>query len=420
MPGDLFSTRLHAMQGSKNLNIWRWQDPTFPTRLDDSRLRNASEVHRVIVVDTLRRFMPNLKENSSDDMSIITHQLRELTRHGATVIALHHGKKDPEQPGYRGSTELGAGVDIALHVGMKTKESIEYLELTVMKTRYAEDSQLKLRVERTPSRPVFHDVGAGAQAAAQVAEAAQFAQLVKVIRDLPSSLGHRPNQTEIAKAARDKGLGSRNTVLLGLHQGEGKYWRSDPDGRSRVYEPLVHLSICPTPRGEDGLDNSSQSLQQPVQLSNCPDAREEEGLDRFLRTSDEPVHLSTGASVQGVDSLDNRTNPAEADTDLSNPPEGTYVEGFDRMPSESTTSNLSTCPGGIGTGQVDKWTGLSHGVCRAGSYVAFVDSHGAIKGGIVEVAVEWPGYPEELSYIIDGRVVPPSRIQPPRLAVGPP
>ncbi len=168
MPGDLFSTRLHAMQGSKNLNIWRWQDPTFPTRLDDPRLLKASEVHRVIVVDTLRRFMPNLKENSSDDMSIITHQLRELTRHGATVIALHHGKKDPEQPGYRGSTELGAGVDIALHVAKKTKESIEYLELTVMKTRYAEDSQLKLRVERTPSRPVFHDVGAGAQAAAQV------------------------------------------------------------------------------------------------------------------------------------------------------------------------------------------------------------------------------------------------------------
>ncbi len=394
-PGQVFLSRLHAVGGSRNLNVWRWQDDGFPTGLDDPRLIEASKVHRFIVIDSLMRFMEGLEENSSTDMAKITTGLRQLTRSGATVVALHHATKDSEKPGYRGSTELGAGVDIALTLLKQVKDGLVTLQLTASKTRYAEDPRLTIRVQRTDARPVFHDTSAEAQVAAQAAQTEQLAQLGAVIGERQSALGRSPNQSEVVKAAVEKGLGSRNTILGWLNQGEGTQWKSEPNGRSRVYQPSVHLS-------------------------NCPEAREEGGLDRFLETGDEPVHLSNGEPVQGVDSLDNRTNPAEADTDLSNPPEGTYVEGFDRMPSESTTSNLSTCPGGIGTGQVDKWTGLSHGVCRAGSYVAFVDSHGAIKGGTVEVAVEWPGYPEELSYIIDGRVVPPSRIQPPRLAVGPP
>ena len=72
MPGHLFQQRLQAIGGSKNLSVWRWQDQSFPTMLDDSRLIEASRCFDLIIIDTLRRFMQDLKENTSDDMAKIT------------------------------------------------------------------------------------------------------------------------------------------------------------------------------------------------------------------------------------------------------------------------------------------------------------------------------------------------------------
>jgi len=311
MPANLFHERLHAMGGSKNLNIWRWQDPTFPSKLDDPLLLKASKEHRLIVVDTLKRFMDGLKENSSDDMAIITGQLRELT---ATVIALHHGKKDRENPGYRGSTELGAGVDIALHVEKKANSRVESLEITAAKTRYAEDSQLTFRVERTasPSRPVFHEISSKAQAGTEVAQATQLTQLADLIGELHSASGSHPNQTKIVKTAKEKELGSRNTILGWLIQGEGSRWHSELDGRSRVYGPIVQLSTCPTPRGLVDLDNKSQPNAEPVQLSNTQGTGQ---MDNSATGQNEPVHLSNS---QGNEQLDNRMAKPNGSVHLSN------------------------------------------------------------------------------------------------------
>src|SRR5207249_5125211 len=110
-PRPIFLQRLEAIGGSRNLNVWRWQDDKFPTDLADPRLLAAMQSHRLIIVDSLRRFMRGGEENSSTDMARITDALRQLTRSGTTVIAIHHAGKDPAVPGYRGSTELGAGVD---------------------------------------------------------------------------------------------------------------------------------------------------------------------------------------------------------------------------------------------------------------------------------------------------------------------
>src|SRR5215472_1422306 len=116
MPGNPFLNRLHAHGGSRNLNIARWTDEAFPSKLEGPGLREASKSHGLIIVDTLRRFMGDLEENSATDMAQVTKSLRELTRHGATVLVSHHATKHPERQGYRGSSELGAGVDVVLHV----------------------------------------------------------------------------------------------------------------------------------------------------------------------------------------------------------------------------------------------------------------------------------------------------------------
>ena len=56
--------------------------------------------------------MGNRNENDSTEMAETTDGLRKLTRWGATVLALHHAPKNADKgEGYRGSTELGAGVD---------------------------------------------------------------------------------------------------------------------------------------------------------------------------------------------------------------------------------------------------------------------------------------------------------------------
>lgn len=398
-PGPVFVSRLRAYGGSRNLNIWRWQDRGFPTTLEDGRLLEAAQSHDLIVVDSLKRFMHGLEENSSTDMARITQALRELTRWGAAVIALHHAPKDLLKAGYRGSTELGAGVDVTMHVSRGGLGGVETLTITIGKTRYHEEPNMVLAVERGEARPIFH-VTAGRESSPSLStSSSDLDALAVVIRDLRNEHHCPPNQTQVTEEAREQGLGSRNTVLARLRQGEGSRWRSEPDGRSRAYEPLVHLSTCPTPRGEDGLDNSSQSLQRPVQLSNCPEVREEDGLDRFPRTGDEPVHLSNGEPVQGVDSLDNTTE---------------QVEGFDRMLSQSTTSNLSTCPGGIGKDKLDKWT--DH--CAAGGLSHLPSprkedlNHGRLNfadPAEIQAVVEWPGYPEEICYLIRGLPVPPSR-----------
>jgi hypothetical protein len=241
MPFSIFHARLYAVGASRNLNIWRWQDAGFPNRLDDPLLLQASKIHGVIIIDTLKRFMGTLDENSSTDMAVITGQLRNLTREGATVIALHHAAKDPNNPGYRGSTEIGAGVDVIINIEKKEVDGKTRLEFKLQKTRYAEDPRLTLQVERTPARPIFTRASSLPEKEDRATQI-QLAKLQTVISNLRKITGSSPSQTQVITAAKEAGLGSRNTILKWLAQGDTSHWTSQPDGRSRVY---ALLSTCP-------------------------------------------------------------------------------------------------------------------------------------------------------------------------------
>ena len=302
MPGNVFVSRLRAIGGSRNLNVWRWQDEGFPSVLTNIQLVDAAKSHRLIVVDTLRRFMGKREENSSTEMAEITKALRELTRYGATVLVLHHAKKDGERPGYRGSTELGAGVDIAMHVE-KTKNDDGYtLRLITNKTRYDKDFEPVLRVEAGADRPIFHDASAEAREAAQTALASDLDQLGAVIAHLYAEHKRSPNQSQIIEGAKERGLGSRNTLLGWLRQGEGTRWQSELDGRSRVYIASVQLSTCSSPRGEGGLDNGSEGAEVPGNGECAP-------LASDVEPETQGVHLSSGPDTRGEDRLDNSAEP---------------------------------------------------------------------------------------------------------------
>lgn len=274
MPGRLFHARLFAAGPSQNLNIMRWQDEGFPTKLDHPAIVQAAQHHRLLVIDTLRRFMEGLDENSSTDMAIITGKLRRLTQWGASVLALHHGIKDTERGGYRGSTELGAGVDICLDlVKKKDSDGEDQLILAASKTRYSNDPGLILRVEKTQARPIFHDITGAIREAKAQAKEGDVRRLRDIISDLSSQNGTRPNQTDIVNAAAKAKLGSRATVLSWLREGEGEHWRSESTGRTRVYS-LQTCLIHPNRGGVDRLDRSEN-------LSTCIEDSRKNKLDRL-------------------------------------------------------------------------------------------------------------------------------------------
>jgi hypothetical protein len=182
-----------------------------------------------------------LDENSSTDMAVITGQLRNLPREGATVIALHHAAKDPSNPGYRGSTEIGAGVDVIINIEKKEQDDKTRLEFKLQKTRYAEDPRLTLQVERNPARPIFTRTS-GLPEKDDRATQLQLVKLQTIIAGLSNNQGCSPSQTHVITVAKEAGLGSRNTILKWLTQGDTSHWTSHPDGRSRVY---ALLSTCP-------------------------------------------------------------------------------------------------------------------------------------------------------------------------------
>jgi len=241
---NLLRSRVRPLGGSKNLHIWHWQSEKFPSSLNHRGFREFSRRYKLIVIDCLKRFMEGLDENSSQDMAVITKQLRELTRYGATVLALHHAPKDSAKHGYRGSTELGAGVDICMNWERIERNGMDIIQLTAPKTRYPEDPRMILRVIRTPEKPIFEDATreGGIEAINQLE--AKLERIEGIIRNIAEAGGRKPNQSDIIRIAQSQNVASRNTILELLKQGEGKRWRSYIEGRSLNYELL---SNCPAP-----------------------------------------------------------------------------------------------------------------------------------------------------------------------------
>jgi hypothetical protein len=233
--------------------------------------------------------MNDLDENSSTDMAQITGHLRNLTRAGATDISIHHAAKNPAKPGYRGSTELGAGVDVIINIEKNESNNEAHLHFRVQKTRYAEDPRLALKVERTDTRPVFtrEDPLPTKERQATRNELEELRTLL-VHLEARDSL---PNQSQITTAAYEAGLGSRNTILKWLEQGEATFWVSHPDGRSRVYQLL---STCPS---DQSLDPSNE-LDKARTVQSTWEDKEIEQLD--MTSDDDGPTLSEKKSKRGT------------------------------------------------------------------------------------------------------------------------
>ncbi len=98
-----------------------WLTDETPS-LDDPRLAEFAIRERgVIIFDSLQDWLNGANENDPSQMTEISRKFRRLARLGAGVIVLHHA--DKYRSGYRGTTAIPAGTDMALKIA-KTEDNV--------------------------------------------------------------------------------------------------------------------------------------------------------------------------------------------------------------------------------------------------------------------------------------------------------
>lgn len=283
MPPALLQKRLRlGIGGSQHLHIWSWADQgTFPVHLEGSHLIEAARSHSLIVVDTLRRFMSGFQENSADDMAKVSQMLRELTRYGATVLVLHHAPKDVEKRGYRGSTELGAGVDITMSLEKKQQGGLVALHLSTEKTRFGGSPKVELVVRGSHENPEFQDRTENSNEPGE-----QMVKLRELIEELTKTLGQSPNQGQIFEVAHQQGLWSKERIRTLLKNGERIYWQSHKSGTSKVYVPLFVLSVPieQEPKKKEDEEQRGTSEALSVQSGGARDSQIDKETDSHVMT----------------------------------------------------------------------------------------------------------------------------------------
>ncbi len=298
-PDDMLKQRLAAVGESPNVYVWRWQEERFPSSLDDPWLKRAAKDFDLLIIDTLKRFMSDLDENSSTEMARITGQLRELTRYGASVLVLHHAKKDGEKPGYRGSSELGAGVDVVYLVEKGTNNGEEYLKITSVKDRFKPTGAFMLRIENSEGGPVFKPMEGGASECLNLTfETATT--LSAIISDLTLELERAPNQSEIVRTAATKGF-NRRAVRRNLSLGNGRYWNEVASGKSKVYQALPTGSLIPL-QGERTEQNNEKNPSNN-QFTSSGGIGMDNGTNRQDELGKSPIQSATRHEPQVIEVL---------------------------------------------------------------------------------------------------------------------
>jgi AAA domain len=262
-PRSVIGSRLKMIGVSSNLTVWPfWADPEPPALEDGSYLDLAAN-KTFLVFDSLRRFHTG-SENAPEEMSVVMGYLRELTKQGTTVFALHHSGK-AEGNLYRGSTEILAAVDIAFSIE-KEKQQTRVLGASVpltlkcIKHRYVEEPILNLEFVTEGERVSFRDVTADRREEKQEAKHETLIAIQGAMRKLENEQ-REPNQTQVLEALNAELSLGKNRALNFLSQGEGTYWKSEAKNGSRRYQTLSPFPETLGVGKPESLDDTWEQVQ---------------------------------------------------------------------------------------------------------------------------------------------------------------
>lgn len=230
-PKSLIVNRLKKVGTNENMKIWgTWNKMDAPNLDGDiSAYKELATDGVVMIFDSLIRFHSG-DENSSADMSEIMSALRTLSSTGASIIVIHH--KGKSESGYRGSSDILAGVDICytlskegqrLKLSCDTKNRFEQ-EFTKYLNITDSGEQLKFEVVDSPKNKK---------------DETQIAYVQHVFKTINNE-GKEATQSNIIKELKTLYGLSNNKARELLISGEGKYWNQIAGGKhnKKIYDLL--------------------------------------------------------------------------------------------------------------------------------------------------------------------------------------
>ena len=239
-PKNVIRERVMKIGTSINHKFWGlWEDPEPPLLINprsDDYLMLGGGVS-LITIDSFRKFH-GMDENDSKPMAQVMDKLRKLTKHGTTVLILHHSGKNAV---YRGSTEILAGVDVAFYIEKTNeKDGSISLKLECFKHRYVKEQNIEIKFQIDGKGASFHE-------AISHREQETLGKVWGIIRSHKKMMGTWPNQNQIVKEIKGKYNIGKDATLSLLKEGEGTWWESETEGEGRpmLYNPLIPWHLVP-------------------------------------------------------------------------------------------------------------------------------------------------------------------------------
>jgi hypothetical protein len=211
-----------GLGAAEGLKLWGgWLDDP-PPAIGDARLAEMARQHGPLMVfDSFIRFHAQ-DENSATEMAAVMAELRGLANAGACVLVLHHKPKG-ESSQYRGSSDIRAGVDVAISVSLEREAG--RLKLACFKNRLGPEFSLTLV-------PALDSSPAGFTLLDAPAKTGQFAEDVLRLQQL---IRENPGLTQ-SGIVQKSGL-PKNRIAQLLRRWEGMLWRTE---RGQHYRTLYY------------------------------------------------------------------------------------------------------------------------------------------------------------------------------------
>ena len=214
-----------------------WIEGAETPNLDDPRLAEfAIREKGVIIFDSLTDWLDGANENDPSAMTDIMRKFRRLARLGAGVVLLHHA--DKYRSGYRGSTAIPAGVDMAMKAA-KTEDGV--LQIREEKFRMCKSWEMDVTFgfKGQYTYQVVRDQGSDERRKTETADE------VEIVRGVLSTFhennhGAGFNKTKLVAAIREHGI-TKPRVLEILAAGvKNKHWRFDT-AKDKTHSMLYFL-----------------------------------------------------------------------------------------------------------------------------------------------------------------------------------
>lgn len=147
-PSTTVAERMRRSGISGGIHIWgQWcaSDPPGPWGAAIQEWVARTDPKPVIVLDSAVSFFEG-NENSSVDVRQFLHRLRKLAASGCSIILIHHTGKAETAKKFRGSSDWGAGVDLAFVAENLSADPncLDRIRLSVVKRRVPVESTVLL------------------------------------------------------------------------------------------------------------------------------------------------------------------------------------------------------------------------------------------------------------------------------------